>query len=160
MISAQLKRGGLIIFLGITKILLSTSCSGDGIGLNEFGDIVEYGGGNDSLDVSVPLEATIGSLEMHVFGAVCAVKCHRPPSPKKNLNLEPGSAYEYLVNVQSEERPEMLRVAPADAENSYIIWKLEGRRGIKGKRMPLNLPALSEGKIQAVREWIDNGAVQ
>ena len=80
------------------------------------------------------------------------------PRPKKNLNLEQGQAYGNLVNVQSKELPKMLRVKPGDAESSYIIWKLEGRNGIRYKQMPLNLPQIPEVQIEAIKAWINNGA--
>ncbi len=152
-----MKGWGLIFVLGMAGTFGSVSCVGDGTGLNEFGDLL---GPLDSLVVSIPLEPTLESIEANIFRVVCAVKCHRSPLPKKNLNLEPGLVYSNLVNIPSEERPELMRVLPGDAENSYMIWKLEGRTGIKGRQMPLNLPPLSDEKIQAIRNWIDDGALQ
>ena len=136
-------------------IVTAIRCSGDGIGLNEFGDPV------DSLSlnvVPVSLDSTLESIQENIFNAVCAVKCHKMPRPKKNLNLEQGQAYGNLVNVQSKELPKMLRVKPGDAESSYIIWKLEGRNGIRYKQMPLNLPQIPEVQIEAIKAWINNGA--
>ena len=136
-------------------VVAAIRCSGDGIGLNEFGDPV------DSLSlnvVPVSLDSTLESIQENIFNAVCAVKCHKMPRPKKNLNLEQGQAYGNLVNVQSKELPKMLRVKPGDAESSYIIWKLEGRNGIRYKQMPLNLPPIPEVQIKAIKAWINNGA--
>ena len=136
-------------------VVAAIRCSGDGIGLNEFGDPV------DSLSlnvVPVSLDSTLESIQENIFNAVCAVKCHKMPRPKKNLNLEQGHAYGNLVNVQSKELPKMLRVKPGDAESSYIIWKLEGRNGIRYKQMPLNLPQIPEVQIEAIKAWINNGA--
>ena len=136
-------------------VVAAIRCSGDGIGLNEFGDPV------DSLSlnvVPVSLDSTLESIQENIFNAVCAVKCHKMPRPKKNLNLEQGQAYGNLVNVQSKELPKMLRVKPGDAESSYIIWKLEGRNGIRYKQMPLNLPQIPEVQIEAIKAWINNGA--
>ena len=136
-------------------VVAAIRCSGDGIGLNEFGGPV------DSLSlniVPVSLDSTFESIQENVFNAVCAVKCHKMPRPKKNLNLEQGQAYGNLVNVQSKELPKMLRVKPGDAESSYIIWKLEGRNGIRYKQMPLNLPQIPEVQIEAIKAWINNGA--
>ena len=136
-------------------VVAAIRCSGDGIGLNEFGDPV------DSLSlnvVPVSLDSTLESIQENIFNAVCAVKCHKMPRPKKNLNLEQGHAYANLVNVPSKELSKMMRVFPGDAEMSYLVWKLEGRDGIRYRQMPLNLPPIPEVQIKAIKTWINNGA--
>ena len=46
-----------------------------------------------------------------------------------------------------------------DAENSYLVHKLEGRADIVGQRMPRTSgPFLTEGQISIIRRWIDQGA--
>jgi hypothetical protein len=60
--------------------------------------------------------------------------------------------------VPSGERPNLRRVAPGDANNSYIIQKLEGTAGV-GERMPAGLPALPQSDINVIRQWIANGAM-
>lgn len=155
----------LIIFSAIvTGNVILFSCTGDGVGLDEFGDPIDTTSlnidttNNDSAP-SNSIEPTLDSIQENVFSAICAVKCHKLPRPKKNLILEEGQAYDNLVNVPSEERPQLMRVSPGDIDGSYITWKIEGRDGIYGKRMPLNLPPLSTEKIQAIRTWIENGAL-
>ena len=143
------------IFTGISWFIGLSACAGDGIGLNEFGEPVDSSGVADS----IPLASTLESIQTNIFSAVCAVKCHRLPTPKKDLNLEAGEAYENLVNVPSVGIPAMMRVLPGDADNSYIIWKLEGREGIRNKQMPLNLPALPSDQIDSIKTWINEGAV-
>jgi hypothetical protein len=49
-------------------------------------------------------------------------------------------------------------VNPGDPESSYIVWKIEGRSGIVGARMPLGLAPLSDEQIAAIRGWIADGA--
>ncbi len=143
------------IFTGISWFIGLPACAGDGIGLNEFGEPVD----SSDVAVSIPLAPTLESIQVNIFSAVCAVKCHRPPTPKKELNLEAGAAYENLVSIPSLEIPSMMRVIPGDADNSYIIWKLEGREGIRNKPMPLNLPALPSVQIEVIKTWINEGAV-
>lgn len=145
------------IITGIIWAIALPACAGDGIGLNEFGEQIDP---SDVAD-SIPLAPTLESIQTNIFSAVCAVTCHRSPTPQENLNLEAGKAYENLVNIPSEGITSMMRVLPGEADNSYIIWKLEeGRTEIKGQRMPLNLPALSDEKIQAICDWINDGALQ
>jgi hypothetical protein len=57
------------------------------------------------------------------------------------------------------QRSDLLRVAPGDPENSYLVHKVEGRPGIIGLRMPRNGPPfLTEGQIRIIRRWIELGA--
>lgn len=141
-------------------MIILYSCAGDGVGLDESGDPI---GSIDSLLVnndngdSISLESTLESIQKNIFDAICAVKCHKYPRPKKGLNLEDGEAYDHLVNIESEQKPSMMRAKPFDSENSYIIWKLEGRSEISGKQMPLNLNPLPKEQIDAIRDWIDIG---
>ncbi|MCH7732857.1 MAG: hypothetical protein IIB44_10150 [Candidatus Marinimicrobia bacterium] len=143
-------------------IIFLFSCTGDGVGLDEYGN--PTGSSSDSLiwndnhTDSTSLTATLESIQTNIFDAFCAVKCHKSPRPKKGLNLEDGEAYNHLVNIESKEKPSMMRVKPFNSENSYIIWKLEGRTGISGKQMPLNQPPLEDTQIEAIRDWIDLGA--
>lgn len=142
------------IFTGISWFIGLSACAGDGIGLNEFGEPVDSSGVADS----IPLAPTLESIQANIFSAVCTT-CHRAPSLPKELNLEAGEAYQNLVDVPSVEIPSMVRVRPGDADNSYIIWKLEGREGIRNQRMPLNLPALPSDQIDSIKTWINEGAV-
>ena len=74
------------------------------------------------------------------------------------LKLDAANSYAMLVGVDSIEQPDILRVAPFDPDNSYIIMKLEGAAGISGSPMPLNPPPLDPAYIQVIRQWIENGA--
>lgn len=142
-------------------IIIFFSCSGDGLNLDEYGNLL--GSSSDSSmesDDSTALAPTLESIQANIFDAVCAVKCHKSPRPKKGLNLEDGESFTHLVNVKSKEKPSMMRVQPLDSENSYIIWKLEGRSGISGKQMPLNQNPLPDEQIDAISDWIDLGALE
>ncbi len=57
-----------------------------------------------------------------------------------------------------EQQPAVLRVAPMDPDNSYLIRKLEGAAGITGAQMPLGGPALDQAVIDEIRQWIMDGA--
>ena len=52
----------------------------------------------------------------------------------------------------------ILRVAPGDPDNSYLIQKLEGSASV-GAQMPLSAPALPQADIDVVRQWISDGAI-
>jgi hypothetical protein len=74
------------------------------------------------------------------------------------MNLEHDIAYSQLVNVPSARKAGAVRVIPGNADDSYIVHKVEGRPGIVGARMPFNGPFLTEGQILILRRWIDLGA--
>lgn len=105
------------------------------------------------------LQPTLESIQTNVFDVNCALSgCHIGSSAPLGLDLSAGEARENLVNVASVGVPELLRVEPGNADDSYLVLKLEGDDRIVGSRMPLNMPALSSDEIGTIREWIDAGA--
>jgi len=104
-----------------------------------------------------PLEPNFNSIQANVFDQYC-VHCHSGANAPVGLRLDPVNSYANLVGVPSGERPGVLRVAPGNANNSYIIQKLEGTAGV-GERMPAGLPALPQSDINVIRQWIANGAM-
>jgi hypothetical protein len=105
------------------------------------------------------LKPTFASIQSEILTPTC-VRCHSGTGRflPAVLNLTDGNAYASLVGVSSIEKAGLLRVAPGDPENSYIIHKLEGRQGITGARMPLNGTPLTEGQIRTIKRWIETGA--
>jgi hypothetical protein len=110
------------------------------------------------------LEPTLSSIQHEIFdttdssGRLACTNCHNGNAFVPG-NLTAGRAYATLVNTPSVERPGLLRVAPGDPENSYMIHKLEGRPSIVGVRMPRGTgPFLSDGQILVIRRWIELGA--
>jgi hypothetical protein len=114
------------------------------------------------------LEPTFASVQANVFemtdsaGRNACTNCHtnNGRTPAATLNLLHDVAYDQLVNRASVQRPGLLRVAPGNPDNSYLIHKITERGpGIVGVRMPQNGPPfLSEGQILIVRRWIELGA--
>ena len=100
--------------------------------------------------------ATLSEVQSQVFDASCT-GCHSGSSPSQGLNLSEGAAYGNTVNVPSTEVPSLNLVEPGDADNSYLMQKLEGTAQ-SGVRMPYGGPYLSSTLQQLVRDWIDAGA--
>jgi uncharacterized protein (TIGR03118 family) len=105
---------------------------------------------------------TLSQLQATVFTPICSV-CHNGSAPPGGLlpgsmDLRDGQTHGSLVGVQSQEVPGLMRVAPGDPEQSYVIHKLEGRAGIVGDRMPFGGPFLDDATIDQVRSWIASGA--
>ncbi len=101
---------------------------------------------------------TLTWIQDNIFTPVC-VECHFPGGPGPMPLTDEQTSFDNLVNVTSVEVPPTLRVAPFDAENSYLVHKVEGRAGIVGQRMPIPpRPMLTPEEIQAIIDWIDAGA--
>jgi hypothetical protein len=92
-----------------------------------------------------------------IFNTSCAVSgCHNNTA-EAGLNLTQGVSYANIVNVDSTQVPSKKRVLPNDAQNSYLVEKIEGRQSV-GSRMPINRGNLSSTQIQNIRNWINQGA--
>ncbi|MBJ51907.1 MAG: hypothetical protein CMQ47_09200 [Gammaproteobacteria bacterium] len=100
--------------------------------------------------------ATLSDVQNQVFTASCT-SCHSGSSPSQGLNLSEGAAYGNTVNVPSTEVVSLDLVEPGDADNSYLMQKLEGTAQ-SGATMPNGSPMLSTTLRQLVRDWIDAGA--
>ena len=98
-----------------------------------------------------PLEPNFNSIQANVFDQYC-VHCHAGANAPAQLRLDAANSYANLVGVPSRETG-TLRVAPGNANNSYIIQKLEGTASV-GERMPAGLPALPQEDINVIRQWI------
>jgi hypothetical protein len=101
------------------------------------------------------LQASDGS------GRPACGSCHNPNGGafrQVGLDMSAAGTYESLVNVPSRQKSELMRVAPGDPENSYLIHKLEARDDIVGARMPNRGPYLSAGQIAIIKRWIELGA--
>ena len=108
------------------------------------------------LSGAVVRSATLSEVQSQVFDASCT-GCHSGSSPSQGLNLSEGAAYGNTVNVPSTEIPSLNLVEPNDADNSYLMQKLEGTAQ-SGQQMPYGGPYLNSTLRQLVRDWIDAGA--
>lgn len=109
-------------------------------------------------DPNSPMTATFSSIQSHVFTPICTA-CHSGAAAPQGLKLDAANSFAMLVNAASAEVPALKRVAPGDANNSYLIQKLEGHAAV-GARMPFGGPYLDATTIGLIRQWIDNGATQ
>ena len=82
--------------------------------------------------------------------------CHGNGASGMTLGTGASGNYAAIVGVQASSE-DFLRVAPGDADNSYIIIKVEGRQTV-GQRMPLGAGALDNIDLTNLRNWISNGA--
>lgn len=99
---------------------------------------------------------TLASIQAMVFEPRC-VAHHGGDAVQAGLDLSDGMSHAALVNVPSTQTALDL-VEPGDAENSYLVHKLEGRPGIVRDRMPPIGDPLTEEEIAVIRDWIAAGA--
>ena len=122
-------------------------------------------GGDFVADFEVQgLQASLDSIQANVFAVSCAFSgCHSGPAgPGLPTGLDLSSAdasFAVLVNVASVEVPTVQRVAPGDADASYLVQKLEGTAAVGGQ-MPAGSPPLDQATIDVIRAWIDSGAAR
>lgn len=142
--------GGL--FIAIIGVVCAGGCAGNGDGLNAQGQPISSGGGS-----SGPITADLQSIEDNVFTPICS-KCHVGAGAPEGLHLDAADAYNDLVGVPSVEEPKFLRVNPGNPDLSYMVLKIEGASSIEGGQMPLGETPLPQATIDAIRQWIANGA--
>jgi hypothetical protein len=129
----------------------AAGCAGNGEGLNQNGQPISAGGGNG------PITADFQSIQANVFTPICS-KCHIGAGAPEGLQLDAAHSYNLLVGVPSLEQPALLRVNPGDPTDSYMVHKIEGLAGIDGGQMPLGEAPLPQATIDAIRQWIADGA--
>lgn len=130
------------------------------------GIVAACGGGNGSGDQPPPeppppsqFGPNFSEIQAELFTPTCAVSgCHTGAAAPQGLRLDEANSYGLLVDVESTEVPSILRVAPGDPDNSYLIQKLEGTAEV-GEQMPLGGPALEQASIDVIRQWITDGAI-
>ena len=84
--------------------------------------------------------------------------CHGSSAPQAGLTLTSSAAYQNLVDVQAQSE-NFLRVKPGDANNSYLVIKLEGRQNV-GVRMPNGGGPIDAVDLANIKNWINQGAKQ
>jgi len=148
---------GANMILGIDGVALD----GDFAGSFPSGDGTE--GGNFVAEFEVQgIQPSLESIQNDILTPTCSVAgCHSgPPGPNLPAGMDLSSAsasFSSLINVASLQVPTTLRVAVGDADNSYLIRKLEGTSAV-GSRMPEGGPFLDQATIDVIRRWIDTGA--
>src|ERR1700722_11989566 len=139
--------------LALLASLACAGCAGNGAGLDQNGQPI----GSEGSGSSQPLVANLQSIQDNVFTPICT-RCHIGASAPEGLRLDAADSYSLLVGVPSAEVPTLLRVMPGDPDESYIVLKLQGSAGIVGGQMPLGGPYLPQATIDAIRQWITDGA--
>jgi hypothetical protein len=137
-----------IVFITFVFLLFVSSC--------EHEDAMDTGVGPIQPG-SVDSVARFSWIQANIFDQKCAVPgCHVQGSAAFDLVLSEGQSYGNLVDIpaQGPQSFTIMRVKPGLPDSSYLVWKIEGRQGIEGQRMPRGAPPLTPGEIDAVIRWI------
>jgi len=105
---------------------------------------------------ATPVSFALDIQEIIARRGCAGALCHGA-AVSAGLDLRTAAAYSNLVNVTALEDNSKKRVLPGDAQNSYIIIKVEGRQTVGGQ-MPLGGPPLDSVDLMNLRNWIDQGA--
>jgi Bacterial Ig-like domain len=144
---------------GLLMASLTAGCAGNGDGLNQQGDPIGSSSSSSGASASSggAVTADFQSIQDNVFTPICS-KCHIGASAPEGLQLDAAHSYNLLVGVPSVEDASLDRVKPGDPDNSYMVLKIEGATGIVGGQMPLGETPLPQATINAMRQWIMDGA--
>jgi hypothetical protein len=146
-----------ILSLALLSLLGCSPGSGNGLDVN--GRPLDSSTPPESSNNNAPVQATYADIQSKVFTLSCAVSgCHTGPAAPLGLKLEANSAFELLVNQPSQQESNFMRINPGDPANSYLVQKLEGT-ATSGLQMPRNQAPLPLETIQAIRDWIQDGAL-
>ena len=109
------------------------------------------------------LTPTLTSIQRDIFqasdssGRPSCASCHNPNGGAfraVGLDLSTEGTHDSLVGVASRQKPKVLRVAPGDPANSYLIQKIEGR-GRYRRRAHAATRAVSDGRTDRDHQALD-----
>lgn len=113
----------------------------------------------DDLDLESSTEGVIFEQQVQpIFESHC-IECHSA-GHFTGLDLQAGASYELLVDVESSQDGNWLRIDSSSLTNSLLFQKINCNDPPVGDRMPLNGPpylTLSEQAL--IRDWIEQGAI-
>jgi len=124
--------------------------SGNGVAGGDF--VVQF-----TLTTPVMIGATLDEIQAGIFSPSCATAgCHTGATASAGLDLsDADTSHAALVNMPSSQGT--LLVAPTLPDDSYLVHKIEGSQ-TAGQRMPFGAAPLSQPEIDAIRQWITDGA--
>lgn len=109
----------------------------------------------------VMIEPTFSSLQTNIFNNCAVPSCHGTAA-RGGLMLTSSESYAQLVNVPSlgdgKNSPPFFRVKPFSPDSSFLYIKITDPGKNQGERMPQGGTPLAQKEIDAIRQWILDGA--
>jgi hypothetical protein len=98
---------------------------------------------------------TFSFVQENILDVSCALSgCH---AGAEFPDLAAGRSYANIVDALSSQGLKL--VEPGDPDNSYLFIKITGGAGMSGQLMPYGGARLPDARIDAVRKWIADGAL-
>jgi len=121
------------------------------------------GGDFEATFTVVDVQPNLQSIQDNVFTPTCSNNgCHTGPTSNAlpaGMDLTSAAAsHASLVGVASLQEVTLERVTAGDPDASYLIRKLEGNGAAGTQRMPFGGPYLDQDTIDAIRQWVTDGA--
>jgi hypothetical protein len=108
----------------------------------------------------IPIEPTLSSISANVFVPRCSSSACHAGTGSAPLDLTEAAAFTALVNAPAAQTEEMPLVSPLEPDRSYLMLKLLGTFASTGSGgvMPPDGELLGDDALQAIQDWILNGA--
>ena len=118
----------------------------------------------DTEDLQLKVDPLLSDIQFRVFDASCALSgCHNSVSRKGGLVLDDGQSLAEILNIPAANSKaaanDKILVIPGDSANSFFFQKLFQPESGEGGEMPLGSRVVSDAAIEAIRLWIDAGAL-
>ncbi|MDA0986235.1 MAG: hypothetical protein O3A55_01305 [Bacteroidetes bacterium] len=102
------------------------------------------------------IEPKFSSLQANIFDLSCSTKSCHGSDGAGSLFLTSDKSYNAIVNKKAVGDSKYYLVKSGNADSSFLYIKITNPTS--GSLMPLGNPKLSDEKINAVKNWINNGA--
>jgi hypothetical protein len=90
-----------------------------------------------------------------ILGKSCAGSgCHGGKQPKMDLSLEADAIPANMIGIPSGQNGELMLIDTKDPSQSYLLVKITGGEGMRGKKMPIMRAPLKEDELEAVMTWV------
>ena len=139
--------------------LLIAAILAGGAGCSDSGDPVSPDDQNNTDgNGTPPEEVSFAETVLPVLTGRCATAgCHDYAGRSGGLVLDAGVAYGNVTGVVSVSYGPALIVSPSEPDSSVLYQKIIGNDAF-GSRMPLGRTPLDEETLDAIRDWITEGA--
>lgn len=141
-------------FLAVLVSAFLAACGGGDSPTEPSGNNGGSGGGSTSPTVKADPSFATDIWEVLGRNSCSSSGCHGTGQGGLTMSSASG-AYSALVNVASSGTGE-IRVIPGNANDSYLVKKLEGRQTV-GAQMPVG-GTLSATDLTNIKNWINQGA--
>lgn len=143
--------------LPLVAALTISACGGGGDPVGPDGDNNGGGGNGNTVTRVVKAQPSFADDIQEIFNrrSCASSNCHGT-AQEAGLDLRSGNSYGNLVGVQATQE-DVVRVVPLNANDSYLVIKLENRQTV-GVRMPIGGAALDSIDLTNIKNWINNGA--